>query len=197
MGGNSGKRGKKAVVGPKIFAEVEKLVAEEKLTRIAAFKRIAEKSGRREGTVSSNYYSVARKRGATLQRRRRSPGRPTKATRSTSHGSIGREIFDQVEKMVAAEKISHSGAFRKLEKETGRRAGTIAANYYRIARKGGATLRPRRSTGGRRGRPTGSSGRASRLLNDLMSVIQEQERELERLRAENRKLAEVQRLLRH
>ena len=57
-------------------------------------------------------------------------------------GRIGVEIFEEVEKIVAAEGITRSEAFQRLSEQTGRRAGTVAANYYRIARQRGA-VRPR------------------------------------------------------
>lgn len=53
----------------------------------------------------------------------------------TTRGSIGNEIFEQVEKIVAEEGLTRTQAFQKLSEQTGRRAGTVAANYYRVARR--------------------------------------------------------------
>lgn len=115
--------------------------------------------------------------------------------RKGRHGSIGQEIFTQVEELVAKEKMSRSEAFRRLGERTGRRPGTVAANYYRIARKSGGGASSRRK-GVRGSSRTGTaSRRAGRLLNDLLAVIQEQEQEMDRLRKENARLQQVRRLL--
>ncbi len=66
-----------------------------------------------------------------------------------NRGKIGHEIFDQVEKLVSSEGLSRTQAFQRLSDETGRRAGTVAANYYRVARQRGATLQPRTPRGAR------------------------------------------------
>jgi hypothetical protein len=62
-------------------------------------------------------------------------------------GVIGEQIFDQVEKLVATG-MTRTQAFAQISSESGRRAGTVAANYYRVARKRGTTTA--RSRGGRR-----------------------------------------------
>lgn len=63
-------------------------------------------------------------------------------------GVIGEQIYEQVEKLVQGG-MSRTDAFRQISSESGRRQGTVAANYYRVARKrGGASVRTRR-----RGRP--------------------------------------------
>src|SRR5689334_21036612 len=68
-------------------------------------------------------------------------------------GEVGEQIFEQVEKLVAGG-MNRTEAFAKISEESGRRAGTVAANYYRVARKrAGGSLRPRRAaaaSGGRR-----------------------------------------------
>jgi hypothetical protein len=56
-------------------------------------------------------------------------------------GEIGEQIFDQVEKLVAGG-MNRTEAFAKISADSGRRAGTVAANYYRVARKrAGGSLR--------------------------------------------------------
>jgi hypothetical protein len=86
-------------------------------------------------------------------------------------GEIGEQIFEQVEKLVAGG-MNRSEAFAKISADTGRRAGTVAANYYRVARKraGGSLRKPRAaarrtttrtrrtSTNGRRRSTATSSG---------------------------------------
>src|SRR3954471_16225062 len=82
-------------------------------------------------------------------------------------GVIGEQIYDQVEKLVADGK-NRTQAFAEISKESGRQAGTVAANYYRVARKrAGGSLRkpkaperkPRAASAAKVGRPRGSSTR--------------------------------------
>ena len=77
-------------------------------------------------------------------------------TTSAPRGSVGNEIFDQVEQLMAEEGLSRTNAFQRLSEMTGRRAGTVAANYYRVARQRGAELQPRAPRGSRSG---GGGGR--------------------------------------
>ena len=115
--------------------------------------------------------------------------------RKGRHGTIGQEIFKQIEALVAAESISRSAAFARLGERTGRRPGTVAANYYRIARKQGAAMQPRRGSARGSARSGGGVRKTSRLLNELVTVIREQEVEMDRLRRENARLQQVRRLL--
>src|SRR5688572_840706 len=78
---------------------------------------------------------------------------------SAQRGNVGNEIFDQVEKLMAEEGLSRTNAFQRLSETTGRRAGTVAANYYRVARQRGAELQPRAPRGSRSG---GGARRATR-----------------------------------
>jgi cyanate lyase len=43
--------------GPEIFAQIEKMVAAEKIGRTEAFRRLAQKSGRQPGTVAAKLLS--------------------------------------------------------------------------------------------------------------------------------------------
>ena len=75
-------------------------------------------------------------------------------------GVIGEQIFAQVEKLVKGG-MSRTDAFKKISADSGRREGTVAANYYRVARKrAGGSLRPRRR-GGRR--PAATTPRTRRV----------------------------------
>lgn len=110
-------------------------------------------------------------------------------------GGIGDRIFAEVEQLTADGKMKRLTAFNEIAAKTGGKVGTIAANYYRIARKSGAPLRPRQ----RGGRGAASTRRA---LSDVLTALQKlgavldaQERELATLRKENRRLAELRRLL--
>ncbi len=113
-------------------------------------------------------------------------------------GSIGTETFDQIEKLVAADKIGRTEAFKRLAQKTGRQQGTVAANYYRVARKRGATLAPRR----RRGLGAASGGaalgllqRAAAALGDVGALVRKLEVEIVRLRKENQRFAAIRRLM--
>jgi hypothetical protein len=78
-------------------------------------------------------------------------------------GEIGEQIFDQVEKLVAGG-MNRTEAFAKISADSGRRAGTVAANYYRVARKrAGGSLRPRKRKAGRpAGRAAGATTAAAK-----------------------------------
>jgi hypothetical protein len=123
---------------------------------------------------------------------------------ATSRGRIGAEIYDQVEQMLANENITRTEAFNRLSEQTGRRPGTRAANYYRVARQRGAHLAPRRrrTAGARRGRRgrgaadvQGALRRAQAALDELTAVVRAQEQEVTRLRSENESYAEIKRLM--
>jgi hypothetical protein len=76
-------------------------------------------------------------------------------------GVIGEQIFEQVEKLVKGG-MNRTDAFKKISADSGRREGTVAANYYRVARKrAGGSLRPRRRRAGAR-RTTATTTRTRR-----------------------------------
>ncbi len=119
-------------------------------------------------------------------------------------GTIGDEIFEQVEKLVAEEGLTRTNAFARISEETGRRAGTVAANYYRVARKRGAELQPRAPRGSRRrgaGRAvaTGSAeaalAKATEAIQELSAVVRSQEKELATLRAQAEQMDKLKNLL--
>lgn len=113
-------------------------------------------------------------------------------------GNIGNEIFEQVEKIIQEEGLSRTNAFQRLSEMTGRRAGTVAANYYRVARQRGASLQPRAPRGSKtrattsRASAGGSGGgnadaalsRAMESLQELAGIVRSQEKELATLRAQ-------------
>lgn len=117
-------------------------------------------------------------------------------------GRIGVEIFEQVERLVSDEGITRTEAFQRISEETGRRAGTVAANYYRVARQRGADLLPRGGRGRRRA--SGATGtadvdaalqRAQAAIEELADICRNQERELNRLREQGEQLEKLRRLL--
>ncbi len=84
-------------------------------------------------------------------------------------GEIGEQIFEQVEALVAGG-MNRTEAFAKISSDSGRRAGTVAANYYRVARKrAGGSLRPRSkrkaARGGRASAKTTTTSRRGRRAN--------------------------------
>jgi hypothetical protein len=122
---------------------------------------------------------------------------------ATPRGGVGNEIFDEVEKLVAGG-MNKSQAFAAISERTGRQSGTVAANYYRVARQRGTQLRPRRrrSEGAprRAGRPGGdvqaALAKATAALDELSRAVRAQEQELARLRSESQGYAEIRRLAR-
>lgn len=132
---------------------------------------------------------------------------------TTKRGSIGNEIFEQVERIMAEEGLSRTNAFQRLSEQTGRRAGTVAANYYRVARQRGAALQPRaprgsRATGragggaaGRRGRGAGGGDvdaalqRANDAIQELAQLVRAQRRELDELRSQADLIAKMRSLV--
>lgn len=118
-----------------------------------------------------------------------------------TRGSVGNEIFDEVERLVT-EGMNKSQAFKEISTRSGREEGTVAANYYRVARQRGVSLRPRRrrSEAAGRTRSTGAVdvqaalAKATSALEDLAKAVRRQEQELIRLRDESHSLAELRRV---
>ncbi|HEX2508563.1 MAG TPA: hypothetical protein VHK23_09605 [Miltoncostaeaceae bacterium] len=125
----------------------------------------------------------------------------------STRGNVGNEIFEQVERIVAEEGLTRTQAFQKLSEQTGRRAGTVAANYYRVARKRGAPLQPRRRRSGARGAARGGRrrasagnadaalGRATEAIRELEAIVRSQERELASLREQAAVVDQLRRTL--
>ena len=124
---------------------------------------------------------------------------------SGQRGNIGNEIFEQVEKIIREEGLSRTNAFQRLSEQTGRRAGTVAANYYRVARQRGATLQPRAPRGSKSrpaaARAAASGGadaalsRAMDSLQELAGIVRQQEKELTTLRAQVQQVEKLRSML--
>jgi len=120
-----------------------------------------------------------------------------------TRGRIGQEIFEQVERLVNEEGLSRSQAFQRVSEETGRRPGTVSANYYRVAHQRGAQLQPRAPRGSRRGRrarggDTGAEAaltKAQDALRELGEVVRRQEKELAALREQAAQLERLRDLV--
>lgn len=69
-------------IGEATYRAVNELTsrANDPLTRAQAFAVLAEEQGRQEGTVSANYYRVARKRGEGRSQRKKAQPRATRAS---------------------------------------------------------------------------------------------------------------------
>lgn len=120
----------------------------------------------------------------------------------TPRGRVGVEIFEQVERIMRDEGLTRTQAFQRISEESGRRAGTVAANYYRVARQRGAALQPRKSRGGRRSRARGRAGatdiesaleNAKSALEELSSAVRRQEQELSQLREQSDQFEKLRR----
>ena len=110
-------------------------------------------------------------------------------------GGVGTEIFEQVEKLVADQGIGRTEAFRRLAAKTGRQQGTVAANYYRIARQRGTKLAPRRRRGGGGSSANVVVKRALAALEDVTGLFRKLEEEIASLRKENSRLVAIRRLM--
>lgn len=112
----------------------------------------------------------------------------------TEYGTIGRQIFEQVEELTAGGALNRLAAFKQISEASGRALGTVAANYYRVARQKGAPLHARRP-----GRPPGASGNApariSSALQLIAAALRAQEAELAKLRAQSAAFEKLRRLL--
>src|SRR5205823_3872883 len=79
-----------AVVGPEIYSKVTELV-KGGMSKADAFKQIAKERDSSEGTVSANFYRVARQQGqGRSARRRRSAARPSVTQRGVASAQRGR-----------------------------------------------------------------------------------------------------------
>jgi len=111
-----------------------------------------------------------------------------------ARGNIGEQIYARVNDIVGTEGITRTQAFQQVAEERGSRAGTVAANYYRIARnKDGANVRPRTR------KPAAAAAsdtdavikRATEAINELAGLVRSQRRELDRL---SEKVAQIDKL---
>jgi hypothetical protein len=125
------------------------------------------------------------------------------AKRRGRPGRVGNEIFEQVQNLIADQKMTRTGAFKRIADKSGRNEGTVAANYYRVARQRGVKLQKRRRRGagampGLRGaarRGPRTAGRAVSGVRERTDLIRQHGKEIERLQRENQRFAEIRRLL--
>jgi hypothetical protein len=83
----------------------------------------------------------ARKRSTRLATSgRKQPPKAKAQSKRTRDGSVGRDTFNQVEAFVKEGKTK-TEAFEQIARTNGKNSGTVAANYYRVARASG-TVKP-------------------------------------------------------
>src|SRR5690242_11794732 len=58
---------------------------------------------------------------------------------------VGQEVYDRTNALVGEGK-TRTEAFAQIAEERGAQPGTVAANYYRVARKASGPSKPRRTT---------------------------------------------------
>jgi hypothetical protein len=112
-------------------------------------------------------------------------------TKATQYGTIGKQVFAQVEELTAQGGMTRLAAFKQIAEASGRQVGTVSANYYRIARQKGAPLRSRKS----RSAASGAS-RISDVVQQVQRLLQQQADEIQRLWKETAQFAKIRRLLR-
>jgi hypothetical protein len=111
-------------------------------------------------------------------------------TKVAPRGTIGRQIFAQVEQLTAHGGMTRLAAFKQIAEASGRQVGTVTANYYRVARQQGVPLRSRRP----RSAASGAS-RISDMVRAVQQLLERQDEEIQRLRKETAQLTKVRRLL--
>lgn len=113
----------------------------------------------------------------------------------TAKRQSAEKTFEQVEQLVAEKNIPKSAAFKEVAKATGRKPGTVAVVYYRFAqRKRGGAAATRR--GARRTAGGSVVQRANAVIKELASLVQQQQREIDRLRKESAWVDKLRRALR-
>ena len=115
--------------------------------------------------------------------------------RTVARGAIGEQIFAEVEQLTADAKMNRLAAFNDIAKRTGRAAGTVAANYYRVARKRGAPLRARRGRGPGHASGKGGIEAVAAAIRRLESLLQAQAQQLAALRKDSKRFEKLRRLL--
>ena len=142
------------------------------------------------------------------RRKATKPGPKTRAPR----GQVGPQTYDHVRRVAEQKGIPLVKAFEEVAQATGRKAGTIAVTYYRIARRqrggsgAGSGAAARTGTGRRRGRPPGSGtsaapvakvilARVTAAIAELEAVVAKQAEEIKRLRGESALAARIRKAL--
>ena len=134
--------------------------------------------------------------------RRRAPAAGNGGT-NEGRGNVGQQIYAEVNRIIAAEGISKQDAFARVGEAQGRQTGTVAANYYRLARRevGGRVASRARRASGRRGRRRAGADAGAAIsalkgaLEELGRAIRDQDREIAWLQEENARFGELRGLI--
>ena len=92
--------------------------------------------------------------------------------------------------------MKRSAAIAQVAERMGSNPGTVAANYYRIARRRGVALQPRRPRSAASGRWGGGTATLESAIRIIESALRAQVEELVALRRDNERFQELRRLLR-
>jgi hypothetical protein len=109
---------------------------------------------------------------------------------------VGERVFAEVEQLTAGGAMKRTAAIAQVAARLGSNPGTVAANYYRIARQRGVALRPRRRRGVANGRRGFTSATLTAAIRTIESALRSQAEELAALRRDNERFEELRRLLR-
>lgn len=116
--------------------------------------------------------------------------------RKRSPNGVGEKIFAEVEQLTADGKMKRLAAFKQIATRTGGHPGTVAANYYRIARKRGVPLRARRGSGRGITKSKGALEAVAAAIREIASLVQAQAQDLAGLRKDVQRFEKLRRLLR-
>jgi len=123
------------------------------------------------------------------------------AEATTRRGEIGRQTYERVRALLDGG-MSRTTAFEQVGEETGRKPGTVATAFYRIAREqpdgGGVRQRPRKTretagskrTSRQRAAAPETTPSVDRLVGDVHRSIDQLAGQLRELDAEVRQLRE-------
>jgi len=149
---------------------------------------------------------MAKRRSKPRRVRTGSVAKASKRRARAPRGQIGPQTYAQVRKLVEEKKLPIGKAFAEVAAATGRKAGTVAVTYYRVARQQGGPIRKRVARGGRPGRPgrrprmvpavQAVLSRVSAAVRELEAIIAHQAREIERLGSASRLADRIRKALR-
>lgn len=117
---------------------------------------------------------------------------------------MGLQTYDQVRKIIEGKNLPVGEAFKEVAAATGRKPGTVAVTYYRIARQKRGPMRKRRgsmaagASGGASAstRVAGALSKVSAAIKELEAVIASQAHEIARLKGASKLADRIRKALR-